>query len=116
RCLPGSAGWIHDEWIPLFRAPLSDLRPIDEPLIRYRLHGAQQVGFQDKLEQRAWGNTRAEKHWDRVAESVKDLQQMVDFLSAMPPEEGRAVRLAYQQHLQFLSFRSGLPAHRLMRL
>ena len=110
RCLPVSPGWIHDEWITLVIATLSDLRPIDQPLIRYRLHGAQQVGFQNKLEQRAQGNTRAEKHWGRVAESVKDLQQMVDFLSARPPEEGRAVRLAYQQHLQFLSFRSGLPA------
>jgi hypothetical protein len=41
---------------------------------------------------------------------------MVDFLLARPPEEGRAVRLAYQEHLQFLSFRSGLPASRLMRM
>jgi glycosyltransferase involved in cell wall biosynthesis len=116
RCLPVSPGWIHDEWITLVIATLSDLRPIDQRLIRYRLHGAQQVGFQNKLEQRAPGNTRAEKHWGRVAESVKGLQQMVDFLSAMPTEEGRAVRVAYQQHLQFLSFRSGLPAHRLMRI
>jgi glycosyltransferase involved in cell wall biosynthesis len=116
RCLPVSPGWIHDEWITLVIATLSDLRPIDQPLIRYRLHGAQQVGFQNKLEQRGKGTTRAERHWGRVAESVKELQQMVDFLSAMPPEEGRAVRLAYQQHLQFLSFRSGLPAHRLIRV
>jgi glycosyltransferase involved in cell wall biosynthesis len=116
RCLPVSSGWIHDEWITLVIATLADLRPIDQPLIRYRLHGAQQVGFQNKLEQRAQGNTRAERHWGRVAESVKDLKQMVDFLSLRPPEEGRAVRLAYQQHLKFLSFRSGLPAHRLMRM
>ena len=116
RCLPVSPGWVHDEWITLVIATLSDLRPIDQPLIRYRLHGAQQVGFQNKLEQRGKGTTRAKRHWGRVAESVKELQQMVDFLSAMPPEEGRAVRLAYQQHLQFLSFRSGLPAHRLIRV
>jgi uncharacterized protein YjiS (DUF1127 family) len=116
RCLPVRSGWIHDEWITLVIAALSDLRPIDESLIRYRLHGAQQVGFQNKLEQRAQGNTRAEKHWARVAESVQELQQMVDFLSTMPVDQGRAVRLAYQQHLQFLSFRFGLPARRLMRL
>jgi glycosyltransferase involved in cell wall biosynthesis len=116
RFLPISSGWIHDEWITLVIAALSELRPIDQPLIRYRLHGAQQVGFQNKLEQRAQGKTHAEKHWARVAESVKDLQQMCDFLSAMPVDQGRAVRLAYQQHLQFLSFRSGLPARRLMRL
>jgi hypothetical protein len=116
RCLPVSPGWIHDEWITLVIATLAELRPIDQSLIRYRLHGAQQVGFQNKLAQRAPGNTLAEKHWGRVAESVKDLQQMVDFLSAMPPEQGQAVRRAYQQHLQFLSFRSALPAHRVTRV
>jgi glycosyltransferase involved in cell wall biosynthesis len=115
RFLPIGAGWIHDEWITLIAAAFSDLRPIEQPLIRYRLHGSQQVGFQNKLEQRAQGNSRAEKHWARVAESVKDLQQMVDVLSAMPLDEGRPVLPAYQQHLQFLSFRSSLPAHRLMR-
>ncbi len=116
RCLPIEAGWVHDEWIAMIVAAFSDLRPIDQPLIRYRIHGSQQVGFQNKLEQRAQGKTRAERHWGRVAESVKELQQMCDVLSAMPLDEGRPVLLAYQQHLQFLSFRSGLPARRLMRV
>ena len=116
RFLPIGAGWIHDEWIALIAAAFSDLRPIDQPLIRYRIHGSQQVGLQNKLQQRAQGKTPAERHWGRVAESVKELQQMCDVLSAMPLDEGRAVLLAYQQHLQFLSFRSSLPARRLMRV
>ena len=116
RFLPIHAGWIHDEWISLITAAFSDLRPIDQPLIRYRIHGSQQVGFQNKLEQRAQGRTRAERHWDRVAESVKELQQACDVLSAMPLEQGRGALPAYRQHLQFLSFRSGLPARRFMRL
>ena len=45
RFLPIAAGWIHDEWIALIAAAFSDLRPIDQPLIRYRIHGSQQVGF-----------------------------------------------------------------------
>jgi glycosyltransferase involved in cell wall biosynthesis len=116
RLLPVGAGWIHDEWITLLVAALSDLRPIDEPLIRYRIHGSQQVGFQNKLEQRMQGKTRAERHWGRVAESVKELQQICDVLSAMAIEQGRGALGAYQQHLQFLSFRSSLPIRRLMRL
>ena len=52
RFLPIAEGWIHDEWITLIAAAFSDLRPIDQPLIRYRIHGSQQVGFQNKLEQR----------------------------------------------------------------
>jgi glycosyltransferase involved in cell wall biosynthesis len=116
RCLPIGAGWIHDQWIASIVAALSDLRPIEQPLIRYRIHGSQQVGLVNKLEQRAQGKTRAEKHWGRLAESVKDLQQMCDALSAMVLDKGREVLPAYQGHLQFLLFRSNLPAHRLARL
>jgi Glycosyl transferase family 2 len=116
RFFPIAEGWIHDEWISLIAASLSDLRPIDQPLIRYRIHGSQQVGFQNKLEQRAQGQTRAERHWDRVAESAKELQQMCDLLSGMALEQGRGALPAYRQHLQFLSFRSGLPARRLARM
>ncbi len=116
RFLPVGAGWIHDEWIALVVAAFSVLRPIDEPLICYRIHGSQQVGFQNKLEQRAQGNTPAEKHWNRVAESAKELQQICDVLSAMVLEEGRGALPAYLQHLKFLCFRSTLPVGRLMRL
>ena len=116
RFLPIAAGWIHDEWITLIAAAVSDLRPIDQPLIRYRIHGSQQVGFQNKLEQRAQGKTRAERHWGRVADSVKELQQMCDILSAMALEQGRGALPAYQEHLEFLSFRSSLPVSRRQRL
>jgi glycosyltransferase involved in cell wall biosynthesis len=44
RVLPIAAGWVHDEWITLITAAFYDLRPIDQPLIRYRIHGSQQVG------------------------------------------------------------------------
>ncbi len=115
RVLPIAAGWIHDEWITLVTAAFSDLRPIDQPLIRYRIHGSQQVGFVNKLEQRAQGRTRAERHWQRVVESAKELQQMCDALSAMALDQGRPVLSTFQEHLQFLWFRSNLPAGRLAR-
>jgi glycosyltransferase involved in cell wall biosynthesis len=116
RVLPIAAGWVHDEWITLITAAFYDLRPIDQPLIRYRIHGLQQVGFVNKLEQRAQGNTPAERHWDRVVESANELQQMCDALSAMALDQEREVLPVYQQHLQFLRFRSNLPARRLARL
>jgi glycosyltransferase involved in cell wall biosynthesis len=113
--LPIGTGWIHDEWIALIVAAFSDLRPISQPLIRYRVHGSQQVGFRNKLEQRAQGTSRAQKHWSRLAESVKDLEQICDALSAMVLDKRREVLPAYQEHLQFLSFRANLPAPRLAR-
>ena len=114
--LPIGNGWIHDEWIALIAAAFSDLRPIGQPLIRYRVHGSQQVGFRNKLQQRAQGTSRAERHWSRLAESVKDLEQICDALSAMALDKRREVLAAYQEHLQFLSFRANLPAPRLARL
>jgi hypothetical protein len=116
HCLPIGRGWIHDEWIALIGAAFFDLRPIDRPLIRYRVHGAQQVGFRNKLEQRTEGKPIAERHWMRLAESVKDLRLACDALSSMVLDERREVLPAYQRHLQFLSFRADLPAHRLVRL
>jgi len=116
RCLPIAEGWIHDEWIVLITAAFFDLRPIREPLIRYRIHGSQQVGFRNKLEQRVQGKSRAQRHWGRLAESVKDLAKVCDALSAMVLDKDREVLPAYQQHLQFLSFRANLPARRLARL
>lgn len=116
RCLPIGPGWIHDEWIVMIAAALSELRPIEQPLIRYRIHASQQVGFSNKLEQRARGTTRAERHWARVADSAQELQQLCDALSAMIPDGEREVLPAYRRHLQFLLFRSHLPAPRLARL
>ena len=116
RCLPIGEGWIHDEWIAMITAAFSDLKPIAQPLIKYRIHASQKVGLHNKLKQRARGASRAAKHWERLAESVKELQQLCDVLSAMTLDEGRDVLAAYQGQLQFLSFRANLPARRLKRL
>jgi glycosyltransferase involved in cell wall biosynthesis len=116
RLLPIGKGWIHDEWMALIAAAFSDLRPIDQPLIRYRIHHSQQVGLRNKLEQRTQGNSQAQSHWARLAESTKELHQLCDALSAMALDKERTVLSAYQGHLQFLSFRAGLPVARLGRL
>lgn len=116
RCLPIGAGWIHDEWMALMAAAFSDLRPIDQPLIRYRIHGSQQVGFRNKLEQRTFAKSRAQKHWGRLAESVKDLEQICDTLSVMVLDPRRPVLPAYREHLRFLFFRANLHPHRVARL
>jgi glycosyltransferase involved in cell wall biosynthesis len=116
RLLPIGEGWIHDEWIALVAAAFSGLRPIDQPLIRYRIHDSQQVGFRNKLEQRAQGDSRAQRHWARLAESVKELKLLCDALSRMGLDQNQPVLAAYQEHLQFLSLRANLPARRLARL
>lgn len=115
RCLPIGKGWIHDEWIALITAAFFELRPINQPLIRYRIHGSQQVGLQSKLKQRTQG-TAAQRHWGRLAESTRELELLCAALSEMVPDVRRQVLPVYQQHLQFLAFRANLPARRLVRL
>ncbi len=75
RFLPIGEGWIHDEWIAMIAAAFSRSKADRPALIRYRIHGSQQVGFRNKLEQRTQGNSRAQRHWERLAESVKELER-----------------------------------------
>jgi glycosyltransferase involved in cell wall biosynthesis len=42
--LPIPADWIHDAWIALVAAAMSDLAIIKEPLIQYRQHAQNQIG------------------------------------------------------------------------
>ncbi len=46
RLLPIAPEWVHDGWIALILAAISELRPLPECLIQYRLHAAQQIGAQ----------------------------------------------------------------------
>lgn len=43
--LPIPHGWIHDAWIALVAAFVRPYRMIDEPLLRYRIHGGQEIGI-----------------------------------------------------------------------
>lgn len=42
--LPFEPGWVHDYYIAIALATLAHGVLVDEPLIRYRLHGGQQIG------------------------------------------------------------------------
>jgi glycosyltransferase involved in cell wall biosynthesis len=44
--LPIPANWVHDRWIAWMLALQSRLAVIDGPVIRYRVHGAQQIGVE----------------------------------------------------------------------
>ncbi|PJJ61725.1 glycosyltransferase family 2 protein [Compostimonas suwonensis] len=42
--LPFPAEWVHDEWLAMMAALLGGVRIVEEPLIDYRQHGANQIG------------------------------------------------------------------------
>jgi glycosyltransferase involved in cell wall biosynthesis len=43
--LPIPEGWVHDAWIVLLISAVAEVRMMPEPLIRYRVHSAQQIGL-----------------------------------------------------------------------
>ena len=45
RALPISTPWIHDAWLAWIASLSGQVVALDEPLLRYRLHGAQQLGL-----------------------------------------------------------------------
>lgn len=47
QCVPISREWVHDGWIALILASVSELRALPGCLMNYRLHASQQVGARE---------------------------------------------------------------------
>ena len=45
RALPFPDGWVHDEWLALVAAAGGEVDCLEEPLVDYRQHGANQIGM-----------------------------------------------------------------------
>jgi glycosyltransferase involved in cell wall biosynthesis len=126
RCMPFPSEYIHDEWIAAVVAVFSDLRAIEEPLIRYRRHESQQVGSPEETAPRS----KIGKHWetlameDRVTGYWAGLsryanlaRKVVSVVSPMDLDDrGRSVLASYEDWLSFASFRLQLPQGRYRRL
>jgi glycosyltransferase involved in cell wall biosynthesis len=113
NCLPVGSGWLHDEWIVAVAAAVADVRPIDSPLIRYRQHGAQQVG----LGPRPSRLERSKRHWSELSLQIGRLEEICNRLSQQSlTMRGEGLYASYQAHLRFARFRYALPSRRLARL
>lgn len=42
--LPFPREWVHDEWLAIIAAALSSVVPLDQPVVAYRQHGANEIG------------------------------------------------------------------------
>lgn len=43
--VPFGQKWVHDEWLAILAAALGSVICVEEPLINYRIHGANQIGI-----------------------------------------------------------------------
>jgi glycosyltransferase involved in cell wall biosynthesis len=113
NCLPIGSGWLHDEWIAATAAAVSDLMPIESPLIRYRQHTSQQVGLSPGSSLRE----RHQRHWSELSRQISLLGVMCGKLSQQPlTRRGEALYACYKAHLRFARFRYSLPETRIARL
>lgn len=113
NCLPIGSGWLHDEWLAPTAAAVADVLAIDSPLIRYRIHTAQQVG----LSPRPGFREKHRRHWSELSRQIGMLEEMCSRLSREPlSQRGEALYSCYRAHLRFARFRLALPRRRLGRL
>jgi hypothetical protein len=111
---PFPEGWVHDEWLAVVASAMGGLDVIDEQLIDYRQHGANEIGaatlsvfgkVQRMLEPRGDRNRRLFERSGSLSERF-----------AVMPEISKEYELAAVAKLEHERVRSALPDHRLPRL
>ena len=74
---------IHDEWCALILATLASIQPINQFLISYRIHTAQQVGFR-KTSVREAVRLQKQERVARLSLSARKLSLMADRIEQYP--------------------------------
>lgn len=77
--LPVAPGWIHDEWLAALAAAAGRVDFIDEPLIDYRQHGANQIGMRKRTLAMKWRDLLLPRG-RLLADEAERLRWLEDFL------------------------------------
>jgi glycosyltransferase involved in cell wall biosynthesis len=112
--LPIPPGWIHDEWLAIVAAAVSRTAIVDEPLIDYRQHGANQIGVRkvtvaDRLDR------LREPREPRNSRLLLRARSLVERLARFDDVDPARVALA-RRKFAHEGRRSALPAARLLRV
>jgi glycosyltransferase involved in cell wall biosynthesis len=115
--LPIPPKQVHDHWIVLLIASVSQLAPIRIPLVRYRRHQAQQIGpGTDSLWQMIRVARRAgrEEYFGEVERFSEICERLCDRSATFHPHPN-ALRLI-RQKIRHRKARGSLPSSKLLRL
>ena len=126
RCLPVGDTWIHDEWLAAATPLLAEVRPIDERLISYRRHAAQQIGpssqqslasrAKDALQMLFNAEFARRMHWNKIEAAANKASIFCDCFRNRPLDKYNTPRLAaYQKFVDHLTYRLALPSNRFRR-
>jgi len=120
--IPEEIAMIHDGWIALTIAAVAEVVAIDEPLIKYRQHGGQQIGAPSRPELKAQPRgvqaiETAFRRRNNSADLHKTLETLEERLSAHARVYETRKALAFVSDYAFhLNVRANLPQRRLNRL
>jgi glycosyltransferase involved in cell wall biosynthesis len=113
--LPIPAGWIHDEWLALIAALQGGVVFDERPLVRYRQHGANQIGA-SRLNAAEAGNRLRENRSAFFARKALRNRALSDLVARKPSWLGPEDRDALLGKLEHDEWRSGLPDERPRRV
>ena len=102
--LPVEPGWIHDEWLAVVAAALGRVEILEQPLIEYRQHGANQVGV--PMRERTWVDKWRDlmrPRGDLLRAEAERLRAVEERLGQLPvPNADERLRLAKDRRSHFM--------------
>ncbi|MBC8032314.1 MAG: glycosyltransferase family 2 protein [Pyrinomonadaceae bacterium] len=114
--IPNDLPVIHDAWIALLVAAVSQVFPFATPLIRYRQHSAQQVGAKERVEAEAGvieAMQRKTSYTEMIQVGAEARQRLADYSGVYESVDAISGLDARLQHLRA---RASLPEGRLGRV
>lgn len=128
KVLPIPCIWIHDAWIAFIISTLSEIIVLDESLIKYRQHYAQQVGMENiRVKNMMTMILSFNKHSDKIDRYVEGVNKyrtieadrykiaLKRYLSTKRFSDANITRLINEK-IAHSEARAGLPSNRLLRL
>ncbi|WP_183091992.1 glycosyltransferase family 2 protein [Mycetocola lacteus] len=115
RAEPIPDPWIHDEWLAVIAAADNAVAYLDDPLIDYRQHDANQIGMR-KPGLRNKINRVLAPRGERNRTLARRTEQLVMALSSLPSPVSAEVLSAARGKLAIERFRAELPTNRLRRV
>ena len=113
RATPFPASWVHDEWLAIIASVVGDVVLIEQALVNYRLHAANQIGVADPGVASRIGRMlqpRGDRYL-RLRRRSGDLVERLESLAA--PADTLAIA---RRKLEFESSRAAYPRSRIRRL
>lgn len=107
--LPFPSSWVHDEWLAAATPFYADIGMLAAPLLRYRVHAAQQVGAQRAR------SSSASIHWAEVERQQQQMRDVLAHLDQHPALRHYELVDAYRARAAAMDRRATMPSERIRR-